>query len=421
MAQIRDKHLRSETLQAYVDAALSPADRERVAQHLGRCRRCAGTAAVLATRRRFVSSRLQILGTVSDDDARVDASASAIEPVMAVQRDEQRPISPALARLRLAAYEESRYKEAKMPWQTGRASRRVSPGWVAIAVVLVLVGSLALSPVRALAGRFLGLFRVQRIEVVEFSPAALFGEEGPDVAMRSLEKLMDEQVSIAVAGEPQAVDETTLRSLSAFRVRLPAALSGEPHYTLQPGAEIAVNVDLSRIRALLDELGYADVTLPDSLDGAEVGVSLAPSAVAAYGDCERDPEMGSGAERPGDSDGDCTVLMQMLSPAVSAPDGLEVDKLGQAYLQLLGMSPEEAAGFSRQVDWTATLVIPLPRSEVAYEELTVDGVTGVLVRPTHNRLPSDEYLLMWVNEGIVYALTGAGPTMEALQVANSLQ
>ena len=120
-------------------------------------------------------------------------------------------------------------------------------------MVLALGVSLTFAPVRALAGNLLGLFRVQKIEVVEFSPSALFGEQGTEAAMRSLSQVMSEQVTVEVAGEAQEVDETTLRSLSSIRVRLPQEVEGEAAYGLQPGAHMSAQVDLPRIRALLSE------------------------------------------------------------------------------------------------------------------------------------------------------------------------
>ncbi len=408
-------HLTEGRLQAYFDDVLTPWQRGRVERHLRRCEKCERAAAEIAARRNFVDGRLLNLVPSLEDPIR--ATVAENRP----RESALRVFNATTARRRLADYEQSRQKEAEMPLYRRWASRGVRPGWVALVVVLALIGSLSLPPVRAFAGAVLGLFRVQEIEVVEFSPTALFGEEGPDAAMQSLQKVMDEQVNVTVAGEPQSVDEATLRSLSSMPVRLPQDVSGEPHYVLQPSADVSIEVDLPRLRALLTELGYTDVSLPDALDGAEVSVALAPSAVAAYGVCEPSTEEWSGATGPESFAGDCIALVQMRSPAISAPAGLDAEQLGQAYLQLLGMSAEEAAAFSQRIDWTVTLVMPLPRSEVTYEELPVDGVTGVLIRPTQHRFPTDEYLLMWVNDGIVYALTGAGSTLEAQQIANSLQ
>jgi hypothetical protein len=282
-------------------------------------------------------------------------------------------------------------------------------------MVVVLGLSLTLQPVRAFAGQVLSLFRVNKIEVVPFDPSTLLNEQNAEAVMQSLERVMDEQVAIEVAGEPRFVEEPEVRALSWGPVRLPQAIEGDALYAIQPGAKATVKVDLPRIRTLMNELGYEDVDLPNSLDGATITVNLLPSVMAAYGACEAESGAAMEAQK------DCTVLMQMLSPDITAPDGLDVEQLGQAYLQLLGLSPDEAAAFSAKIDWTATLVVPIPSSEVAYEEVGVDGVTGVLMRPTQRRRAQPEYLLMWVKHGVVYGLSGSGSRAEALALANSLR
>ena len=70
------------------------------------------------------------------------------------------------------------------------------------------------------------------------------------------------------------------------------------------------------------------------------------------------------------------------------------------------MSREEAAAFTATVDWTSTLVIPVPRRASTYEDVSVDGVTGKLIQRVTDYAP--EYALIWVKDGIVYAVSG-GP------------
>ena len=76
--------------------------------------------------------------------------------------------------------------------------------------------------------------------------------------------------------------------------------------------------------------------------------------------------------------------------------------------------------FSQSVDWSNTLVIPVPRDLGTFKEVTVDGVPGTLVWDHYQ--PGDPgYMLMWVKDGVVYGLSGQGEKEEALQIANSLK
>jgi hypothetical protein len=84
------------------------------------------------------------------------------------------------------------------------------------------------------------------------------------------------------------------------------------------------------------------------------------------------------------------------------------------------MTAEEAAQFSQTVDWTTTLVIPIPRYATEYQEVQVDGVEGTLIMQSQrSELPN--YLLIWINDGVVYALTGPGDAQSAVDMANSLE
>ena len=81
------------------------------------------------------------------------------------------------------------------------------------------------------------------------------------------------------------------------------------------------------------------------------------------------------------------------------------------------MSPEEAASFAENVDWTTTLVVPVPRYGTTYQEVVVDGVTGALIQQAGDF----EYMLFWVKDGMVYALNGPGNAQMALEIGNSLK
>jgi hypothetical protein len=84
------------------------------------------------------------------------------------------------------------------------------------------------------------------------------------------------------------------------------------------------------------------------------------------------------------------------------------------------MTPEEAAQFSQNVDWTTTLVIPIPRNGTEYQDVLVDGVEGTLIMQSE-RSNFPHYLLVWIKDGIVYGLTGPGMADSALEIANSME
>ena len=71
---------------------------------------------------------------------------------------------------------------------------------------------------------------------------------------------------------------------------------------------------------------------------------------------------------------------------------MDVAQLAQLGLEFTGMSAEEAAAFTSSIDWTSTLVIPIPRNAATYTDVSVDGVTGKLIEREYDHSP--EYALL---------------------------
>lgn len=319
-------------------------------------------------------------------------------------------------------------------------SRLSRPAWVGLAVVALLALSMAFAPVRAIAGSFLGLFRVQSIDVVQVDPQALASQ----LDSSTFSSILSNDVKVTGGGPAQDVSNAQAASqLAGFTVRLPAAMQ-PAQLDYQPGSKAVYKVNRQQLQALLAEIGHSDIQIPAALDGATVSVEVHDGVVAEFGDCrslsnaEKDLNLRQSAsgEAPQQSvqtkagedpnlkqlptGPSCTTLVQMPSPTISAPPGLDMEAIGQAYLQVLGMSPADAANYAKNVDWSSTLVIPIPRSGTSTSSISVDGVTGTLV--TQDRGPArGQYVLAWVKDGIMYGLTGPGDGSNAVDIANSLK
>jgi hypothetical protein len=374
-------------LRALCDGALDAAEYEDVRQHLTSCAGCAEKVAVLEARTHRVHALLAELDPQTDREA----------------------VAPRLARQRFEAYGQERKERhmARNPF-----SRRYRPAW-AVAVLAVLVtATLTIPPMRTLAGDLLGLFRVQRIEFTPVNPEALPDEETLQALAPEIERMFDETLTITVEGEQQSVTEAAAREQAGFPIRLPAAAGENARYEWTPPMHIAVRVDVSQLRALFAELGYADIDLPSALDGETVEAEFAGMLTASYGRCAEDAL----------GEPNCVALVQMPSPAATVPDGLDINDLGRVYLELLGMPVEEAARLSERIDWTTTLVLPFPHHvNLTHETVQVDGVEGTLIHSQSAYRPAPEYLLTWVKGDIIYAIAGQGDSSRALELAASLE
>jgi hypothetical protein len=114
-----------------------------------------------------------------------------------------------------------------------------------------------------------------------------------------------------------------------------------------------------------------------------------------------------------------TYLVQAPSPTVSVPPELKMAEIAEAALQLAGMSPSEAHSLCQTVDWSSTMVVPIPRNTSSYETVSVDGVEGTLITETLSQ--RNRYSLLWIKNGVIHSLAGHGNSSDALTLASSLR
>jgi len=171
---------------------------------------------------------------------------------------------------------------------------------------------------------------------------------------------------------------------------------------------------------MIDELGRSDLQLPASLDGARISVDIPTGVVSIYGECSRLAPRGSEGPRRAWSP-DCVTLTQIPSPSVSMPPEVNMAALAEIGLQIAGMSADEARAFSRRIDWTSTLVLPIPRNAVVNEEVQVDGVAGQLLSYSAPGGERGDYTIIWAKGGMLYSLTGYNGAARGLELANALK
>jgi hypothetical protein len=302
---------------------------------------------------------------------------------------------------------------------------------VSAALVITLI--LAFPATRALAGELLNLFRVQRVTVVQIDFTGLQqleDEAGPDISQLISDSVtMHDEPGDAV--NVATVDEAS--QLAGFNVRAPQAMTPS-RISVMDGASFSLTIDRDKAQALLDEAGRTDLVLPKEVDGADVSITIPSSVSIAYGTCPEpstDSETAREIERErqtsatrADLYADCIIFAQIPSPQVSAPASLDLARLAQIGLEFTGMSTEEAAEFVSTVDWTSTLVVPIPRNATSQQQVAVDGVTGALIeRTVEDGDDAPRFALFWVKDGIIYTIGGLGNQADAqtaLEIANSL-
>ena len=287
---------------------------------------------------------------------------------------------------------------------------------IAGAVIALAAGSLGFAPVRALAGDFLQLFRVEKMQVVEVDKERVEALD-KDPRFQGLLKKLEPQVEEMDDAKPQTVNSV---QEAAEMVGFPVA----EITSLPEDAGARTNIDVYRRtaahldldRQLLEELFKAadiDIHLPQSLDEKPLVVIQSDSVVQ---------EWRLGDERT-------LSLLQMSSPQIEGPEDLDIEALGIAGLQLLGMSESEARQLGETIDWANTLVLPIPRdARMQASSVSINGADGFLFSADKDKVEDEdeedagvESAVMWARGGFNYFLKGNYPADQLLAIAGSVK
>ncbi|NMB87223.1 MAG: hypothetical protein GYA17_02615 [Chloroflexi bacterium] len=383
-------HLTHERILSYRDGALDDTQRIQVENHLETCTACRERLTQASRRAGRVSSLLAHLDPGPAETTRTAASA----------------------------YRSFQQKE--IPTMKLKPSFR--PAWALLTLVLVLAVALSFQPVRVLAGNFLSLFRVEQVTVlpVDMSSLERLGKD-PSLGEAAGQLFSDSVTVTREKSDPVTVgslDEAA--QLAGFTPRSWANAPVTPQISVESGSASTFTIDRQRAQSLIDEIHNGDILLPEELDGVRVSVDV-PSAVVQTYNCAEPVQTDSLDDDDRWSSPDCLALMQVPSPVIQTEPDIDPVQLAEISFEILGMSQDEAANMAQSVDWATTLVIPVPRNEVSYEKVSVDGVEANLIRPVNNGEHVPEYILVWIKDGLVTAVMGSGDAGPGIELANQLQ
>jgi hypothetical protein len=375
-------------------------------QHLETCQDCQARLATLKAARQRTEQRLAFLAKKAEENA------TDLAPVMVSHS----------ALVRFKQRLESNPKE-KIMLRKIFSSRSL---WVGLATLALVAVLLSVPSIRAWAGEFLGLFRVQQVAVIPIDTTGMSQLSGDSALGKQIGQLLANSVSVnQKPGEPKAaVSAAEAGQIAGFIVRLPDNQTVAPQLFVESGSSFEFTIDRAKAQALLDEAGRKDLVLPQALDGAKIKLEIPAGVSASYGSCPTPSasEDGLGIHQgsPGRRYSDCVIFAQIPSPVVTTPPNVDFKQLAELGLEFTGMTPDQAKAFSDSVDWTSSLVIPIPKNAATYQQVQVDGVTGTLIQRPADDAP--QYVLIWVKNGIIYAISSLGSnSAQAVQMANSLK
>jgi hypothetical protein len=394
------KHSEIDTglLRTYLDGAVSTERSTMLDEHVKTCKDCQSELKVLAGHAASVRAGLDFL----PQPAHADSSAAW---------------SALRARMEPSAASRSIW------WSPLRAWSLAAAGVMAAVAILVVT----VAPIRGWAENLLAIFRVEHFTVLEVNPDALKNNPlaNSEIFNQAMEHLLSDEVTVTEPPQKPVpvADAASASKLTGFSVHL---IAGETPSLLMFRSSISaqMKLDRDRLQSILNEAGRTDLAIPQSVDGAVIGMHIPGGIVALYGNCgDRGARLQGRTQtndQPQEGDATCIMLNELPSPSVSAPQQIDPAEIARVALQFFGMSANDAANFTQTVDWTTTLVLPIMSGQSGYEHESVGGNEGVLIRRKGPHA-SALYDLLWVDNGIVYSLMGSGDDTAAVNLASQIE
>lgn len=271
-----------------------------------------------------------------------------------------------------------------------------------VVVLALLVGTFSFAPSRALARQLLSVFRVRRFVVVQISPDQAQLEQ----VGRALEdKLFVGQPEVVADEAPVVVASVEeARRMAGFDVRMPRVPppgGGSPRIEVKGRTEYVFRFKREGLALLLEMAGMDPRLIPAGFSEGALRVSAPAAAYIRDGGME---------------------LVQVYNPSITYPDGIDPRIIGQAALRLMGVPPEDARRISERLDWSTTLLLPVPRDLAEFREVSIAGAEAVLLRPLRPQGGSNPgQALLWQKGDVVCMLTTTTTNAERIvQMAESM-
>lgn len=289
------------------------------------------------------------------------------------------------------------------PWYQ-RWLDRNSPGLrplatpaIAILVAAALITGAAVSGV---SGYLLRVFEPKQIVAVQVSPS--------DLNPRNVLLDYGQIKWLPQPPNPELVsDAATAQARSGLTVLIPASLpsgvSGPVSYAVVSHTAGSLTFDAAQLNASAARQGVHVNAMPPAINGSTLVVNAGPALVEVWGLSATSTQL----QMP------TLVIAQTRVPTVDST-GATTSQLEDYLLSQPGVPPEFAAQIRAIKDPSTTLPIPIPKGFATTENVEVNGVQGLLVKAALGAG------VVWVKNGVIYAVGGQLTPDQVLAIATSL-
>jgi hypothetical protein len=309
------------------------------------------------------------------------------------------------------------YQRINQPEPQPKSPLALRVGLAVVGIAFVGVAIFTVPVVTEAAQNFLNLFRVKQVTAIAIDPARM---EALNNIMKDrrldIKALVGDDVKIIKEpGKPSTpADPAQASAMVGYQVKgvNPASGFNLDGIRVQNDGASEIKANSAKLNSMLSILGITDIKAPAKLDGGVINVTMPNVVVSRYSSAR-------GA----------LTLTQAKSPEITLPDGVTMAELGEIGLRVTGMSPADAKRMAASIDWTSTLVVPVPTNVASFRDVIIRGNKGILVTsggmgatPVRtNNAPRAGSVAIWSENGIVYALEAALPPDDVMALTNALQ
>lgn len=411
-------------LRAYLDGEVGAAERSALKVHLDECEGCARALRAVRADAGIAAAALVhwLPAPAPLDPIPAERRASAaLSRFQATIRDERREVAVAPRGLLTALKEQMTEMFRRL------TAPRLRPALAALSIVTVLALALAFTPLNSLADQLFKTFRVQQFAAVTVRVPGMTQMPQPQqITPGEQQQIMQmlaalgtpttnaTQDTVAEVPDSAAAQSFLTQYGATLQVpgKLPAAFASTTarYGTAKPTtSSYVLNVAVAKqYLSLTNSPELNGLPWPTGVDTLTFGLDT-PAAVATfYGD--------------GQQSGFGIVQMANLQnaglgagPALKLPDELDVNAFRAALLALPGLPQDTVAQLKNVKDWERTLIIPVPE-DATTKNVSIKGNAGLLVLDGQGR----GSLLLWQDNGIMYAVGGTLSEADIMLVANNL-
>lgn len=421
-------------LRAYLDATeggLTADERTAIATHLAGCAACAQRARTLADTAVLASTWLAAWTPAPATAIESQRTQAAYARFQQTLREQARQAAPVPGRDHTGAphgwFQQTKEWVAHMIERTTAPGRR--PALAAVAILAILAVALAFSPVSSLADQLFKTFRVQHFQAVTVPIKGMTSLPMPQQLTQEQQQQLQQMFASLGTLQTNATKDTfrqvgSQADAQAFLSQHGGTLQAPTHlpagYTAQAAqygvgdptsSQYTLNVAVAKqYLALLNSPELNALPWPEGVDKLTFGYDTPAMVATFYGNGQ--PEQGFGILQMANTD----PSVPGAGPILHLPAELDVNAFRTALLAVPNLLPQQTMDQIKNVNnWQTTLIIPVPENAVT-TNVTVKGNAGLLIEDGQGR----GSLLLWQNNGKLYAVGGTISGDEAQAIANSL-